>query len=141
MESNEKKIIVKVDDTLKMAKTAIEFINQIKEQGKSPTAEQYEVAYNEMKPVVEAAKVSYLPECHFDMTEAIKYLENVCPPETIGHYIIDAQTRLLNLLASNHTSFLKLQDEHEIIEDVININATLKICLKVFDGMEIKNEE
>ena len=141
METNEKKIIVNVDDTLKMAKTAIEFINQLKVQGKTPTAEQYEVAFNEMQPVVEAAKVADLPECHYDMTDAIKYMENNCPPAIIGDYITDAQTRLLNLLTFMDRDLLRLPDGHEIIDDVININATLKICLNVFSCMEIKNED
>ncbi len=130
--------IISTEAKLKMAKAAVEFITQLKSKGIVPTAEQYEVAYDEMLPVVEAA----CPEIdsHYDYASAIEYLEKTCPADVMAAYLKDSICDLATLLSYVDDLHIKIDGER-IVRLFVGINATLSVCRKFFEAVQTPDEQ
>lgn len=74
----------------------------------------------------------------FNIEEAEKYFETVCPPCHLSAHMADAKARLIDLLNVIDKAHLKA-DAVNIIDNFRNINASLSLAFRFFTMIDLLN--
>ena len=128
-------------EQVKSAINAVAFIASIMAQDKIPSQEQYGLLFDEVSEVLNGQVIiGGATSALFDYSQAISYLEGVCPPCHLASCMVEAKSLLADLLAVIDESHLKA-DAVDIMRKVSEINASLSLAEKFFNRVAINRQE
>lgn len=128
-------------EQVESAINAVELIASIMAQDKTPSIEQYGLLFDEVSEVLnKQVIIGGATSALFDYTQAISYLEGVCPPCHLASCMVEAKSLLADLLAVIDESHLKA-DAVGIMRKVSEINASLSMAEKFFNRVTINGQE